>query len=81
MWNELDKLISEYLDGITIADLMEGNTQITTSSDVVRTLYERNNFVMITPERSGATRTTPKDKGSLRRRFGVLGMSQATDTI
>ena len=26
MWNELDKLISEYLDGITIADLMEGNT-------------------------------------------------------
>lgn len=25
MWNELDKLISEYLDGITIADLMEGN--------------------------------------------------------
>jgi len=23
MWNELDKLISEYLDGITIADLME----------------------------------------------------------
>lgn len=26
MWNELDNLISEYLDGITIADLMEGNT-------------------------------------------------------
>lgn len=26
MWNELDKLISEYLDGITIADLMKGNT-------------------------------------------------------
>ena len=26
MWNELDKLISEYLDGITIADLKEGNT-------------------------------------------------------
>ena len=26
MWNELDKLISEYLDGITIADLMEGDT-------------------------------------------------------
>jgi len=26
MWNELDKLISEYLDGITIADLMEGIT-------------------------------------------------------
>ena len=26
IWNELDKLISEYLDGITIADLMEGNT-------------------------------------------------------
>ena len=26
MWNELDKLISEYLDGITIAYLMEGNT-------------------------------------------------------
>ena len=26
MWNELDKLISEYLDGITIADLMVGNT-------------------------------------------------------
>lgn len=26
MWNELDKLISEYLDGITIADLMEGST-------------------------------------------------------
>lgn len=26
MWNELDKLISEYLDGITIADLMEWNT-------------------------------------------------------
>ena len=26
MWNELDKLISEHLDGITIADLMEGNT-------------------------------------------------------
>ena len=26
MWNELDKLISEDLDGITIADLMEGNT-------------------------------------------------------
>ena len=26
MWNELDKLISEYLDGITIAELMEGNT-------------------------------------------------------
>ena len=26
MWNELDKLISEYLDGITIADLMEGET-------------------------------------------------------
>ena len=26
MWNELDKLISEYLDGITIADLMEGKT-------------------------------------------------------
>lgn len=26
MWNELDKLISEYLVGITIADLMEGNT-------------------------------------------------------
>ena len=26
MWNELDKLISEYLDGRTIADLMEGNT-------------------------------------------------------
>ena len=26
MWNELDKLISEYLDGITIDDLMEGNT-------------------------------------------------------
>lgn len=26
MWNGLDKLISEYLDGITIADLMEGNT-------------------------------------------------------
>ena len=26
MWNELDKLISEYLDGITIADLMGGNT-------------------------------------------------------
>ena len=26
MWNELDKLISEYLDGITIADLMEENT-------------------------------------------------------
>lgn len=26
MWNELDKLISEYLYGITIADLMEGNT-------------------------------------------------------
>ena len=25
MWNELDKLISEYLDGITIADLMEGD--------------------------------------------------------
>lgn len=26
MWNELDRLISEYLDGITIADLMEGDT-------------------------------------------------------
>lgn len=26
MWNELEKLISEYLDGITIADLMEGDT-------------------------------------------------------
>ena len=26
LWNELDTLISEYLDGITIADLMEGNT-------------------------------------------------------
>ena len=26
MWNELDKLMSEYLDGITIADLMEGKT-------------------------------------------------------
>ena len=25
MWNELDKLISEYLDGITIADLMKGD--------------------------------------------------------
>ncbi len=36
MWNELDKLISEYLDGITIADLMEGNAADNyTSSDVV----------------------------------------------
>lgn len=25
MWNELDKLISEYLDGITIVDLMKGD--------------------------------------------------------
>ncbi|WP_257789618.1 RrF2 family transcriptional regulator [Mogibacterium pumilum] len=36
MWNELDKLISEYLDGITIADLMEGNAANNYVSDVVR---------------------------------------------
>ena len=39
MWNELDKLISEYLDGITIADLMEGTTADN------KDLYERNNLL------------------------------------